>query len=102
MMTRPTSNPSMIDGVSCARLLKRRRGQHAFTRAEFACFSALFAAGRHDEVIALIGGDPRRMWHDLLWIGRIKVSHSQVGEAIAVMGNAVNAWTPMVELARFA
>jgi hypothetical protein len=80
----------------------RRRGQHAFTRAESACYSALFAAGRHDELIALIGGDPRPMWHDLLWIGRIKAAQGQVDVAIAFMANAVNAWTPMAGLARFA
>lgn len=80
----------------------RRRGQHAFSRAEYACYSALFAAGRRDELIALIGGDPRPMWHDLLWIGRIKVAQGRVDEAIAFMANAVNAWTPMAGLARFA
>jgi tetratricopeptide (TPR) repeat protein len=80
----------------------RRRGQHAFTRAESACYSALFAAGRHDELIALIGGDPRPMWHDLLWIGRCKVARGEIDEAIEFMTKAVNAWTPMAGLARFA
>ena len=53
---------------------------------------APFAAGRHDELIALIGGDPRPMWHDLLW----------VDGAIEFMTKAVNPWTPMAGLARFA
>lgn len=80
----------------------RRRGQHAFTRAESACYSALFAAGRNDELIALIGGDPRPMWHDLLWVGRIKVAEGKVDEAITFMEKSVNAWTPMAGLASFA
>jgi tetratricopeptide (TPR) repeat protein len=80
----------------------RRRGQHAFTRAESACYSALFAAGRHDELIALIGSDPRPMWHDLLWIGRCKVARGEIDEAIEFMTKAVNPWTPMAGLARFA
>ncbi len=80
----------------------RRRGQHAFTRAESACYSALFAAGRHDELTALIGGDPRPMWHDLLWVGRCKVARGEIDEAIEFMTKAVNAWTPMAGLARFA
>ncbi|MBK7903809.1 MAG: hypothetical protein IPJ97_13370 [Proteobacteria bacterium] len=80
----------------------RRRGQHAFTRAESACYSALFAAGRHDELIALIGGDPRPMWHDLLWVGRCTVARGEIDEAIEFMTKAVNAWTPMTGLARFA
>ena len=81
---------------------ERRRGQHAFMRAESASYSALFAAGRHDELIALIGGDPRPMWHDLLWVGRCKVARGEIDEAIEFMKRAVNAWTPMAGVARFA
>jgi tetratricopeptide (TPR) repeat protein len=80
----------------------RRRGQYAFSRAESACYSALFAAVRHDELIKLLSGDPRLMWRDLLWIGRIKVAQGQVDEAIAFMANSVNAWTPTAGFARFA
>lgn len=80
----------------------RHRGQHEFTRAESACYSALFAAGRHEELIALIGTDPRPMWHDLLWVGRCKVARGEIDEAIGFMAKAVNAWTPMAGLARFA
>ena len=80
----------------------RRRGQHAYTRAESVCYSAMFAAGRHDELIELIGGDPRPMWHDLLWVGRGKVARGEIDGAIEFMTNAVNAWTPMAGLARFA
>ena len=80
----------------------RRRGQHAFTRGESACFSALFAAGRHDELIALIGGHQRPMWHDRLWVGRCKVARGEINEAIEFMTKAVNPWTPMAGLARFA
>lgn len=80
----------------------RRRGQHAFTRAESACYSALFAAGRHDELISLIGTDPRPMWHDLQWVGWCKVARGEIDEAIEFMTKAVNPWTPMAGLARFA
>ncbi len=80
----------------------RRSGKFAFTRAESACYSALFAAGRHDELIALIDSDPRPMWHDLLWVGRCKVARGEIDEAIELMAKAVNPWTPMAGLARFA
>ncbi len=81
---------------------ERRRGQHAFTRADSLCYSALFAAGRHDELIKLIGGDPRPMWRDQLWIGRIQLARGRIDDAIEFMSKAVNAWTPMAGLARFA
>ena len=81
---------------------ERRRGRHAFTRADSLCYSALFAAGRHDELIKLIDGDPRPMWRDLLWYGRIKVARGEIDEAIEFMAKAVNPWAPMAGLARFA
>ena len=42
------------------------------------------------------------MWHDLLWVGRCKVASGEIDEAIEFMTKAVNAWTPMAGLARFA
>lgn len=80
----------------------RRRGQFAFTRAESACYSALFAAGRHEELISLIGSDPRPMWHEQLWVGRCKVARGEIDGAIEFMAKAVNPWTPMAGLAHFA
>lgn len=81
---------------------ERRRGRHAFTRSDSLCYSALFSAGRHDELIKLIGGDPRPMWRDLLWVGRVKVARGEIDEAIEFMAKSVNPWTPMAGLARFA
>ena len=81
---------------------ERRRGKHEFTRADSLCYSALFSAGRHDELIKLIGGDPRPMWRDLLWVGRVKVARSEIDEAIEFMAKSVDPWTPMAGLARFA
>ena len=81
---------------------ERRRGHHAFTRSDSLCYSALFSAGRHDELIKLIGSDPRPMWRDLLWVGRVKVARGEIDEAIEFMAKSVNPWTPMAGLARFA
>lgn len=80
----------------------RRRGQYAFTRAESARYSALFAAGRHEELISLIGSDPRPMWHEQLWVGRCKVARGEIDGAIEFMTKAVNPWTPMAGLAYLA
>lgn len=81
---------------------ERRRGQHVFTRADSLCYSALFSAGRHDGLVKLIGGDPRPMWRDLLWVGRVMVARGEIDEAIEFMAKSVNPWTPMAGLARFA
>jgi hypothetical protein len=53
---------------------ERRRGQHAFTRANLCCHRALFSAGRHNELIKLFGGDPHLMWRELLRVGRVAVA----------------------------
>jgi len=81
---------------------ERRRGQYAFTRSDSLCYSALFSAGRHDELTRLIGGDPRPMWRDLLWVGRVKVARGEIDEAIEFMAKSVGPWTPTAGLARFA
>lgn len=81
---------------------ERRRGQHAFTRADSLCYSALFSAGRHDDLIKLMGGDPRPMWRDLLWVGRVMVARGEIDEAIEFMAKSVDPWTPMAGLACFA
>ena len=81
---------------------ERRRGQHDYFRGSAVCHSALFAAGRHDELMELVAQDPRPMWDDLLWIGRIKAARGQVDEAIAFIAGRVDAWTPMTGLARHA
>jgi hypothetical protein len=64
--------------------------------------SALFSAGRHDELIKLIGGDPHPMWRDLLWVGRVKVARGEIDAAIEFLAKSVNHWTPMAGLVRFA
>jgi hypothetical protein len=81
---------------------ERRRGRHSFTRADSLCYSALFSAGRHDELTRLIGGDPRPMWRDLLWVGRVMVARGEIDEAIEFMAKFVDPWTPMAGLACFA
>ena len=42
------------------------------------------------------------MWDDLLWVGRCKVARGEIDGAIEFMTKAVNPWTPMAGLARFA
>ena len=71
----------------------RRCGRFAFTRAESVCYSAMFAAGRHAELIALIGSDPRLLWHDLLWVGRCKVARGEIDEDVLLQaGRRVEAY----------
>jgi hypothetical protein len=80
----------------------RRAGRHSYSKSTAVVHSALFAAGRYDELKALVLQDPRPMWHDLQWIGRIEIARGNVDGAIAFMDRAVGKWTPRVGLAHFA
>jgi hypothetical protein len=57
----------------------------AFFKATSACLSALFKAGRHDELLGLLDLDDCPIWPDLVWGGRVLVARGQVDEAIAYM-----------------
>jgi hypothetical protein len=46
-------------------LLERKRGTYAFFSGTTLCYSALFKAGRHDELLELLTMDPRPIWQYL-------------------------------------
>lgn len=61
----------------------RRAGHFAWFRGTVACYSALFAAGRHQEVLDLLALDPRPIWPCLVFGARVHVARGSVDEAIA-------------------
>lgn len=80
----------------------RRRGVFAFSKGTSACYSALFKAGRHDELLGLLDLDPHPIWPYLVWGGRVLVARGQVDEAITYMQHRSGINLPMGALARFA
>ncbi|KAB2869415.1 MAG: hypothetical protein F9K36_16805, partial [Burkholderiaceae bacterium] len=64
-------------------LRERNRGTYAFFSGTTLCYSALFKAGRHDELLELLAMDPRPIWPYLVWGARVLVARGQVDEAIA-------------------
>lgn len=42
----------------------RRKGTFAYTNAGTLCYSALFHAGRFDDLLAVLALDPKPYWHD--------------------------------------
>ena len=55
-----------------------------------ACLSALFAAGRHDELIELVKGDI--FWPDQRWAVKAMVAQGRHGEALAFAESCRNPW----------
>ena len=56
------------------------RGGHF--KGTAACLSALFTAGRHDDLLDLLGMAPHKFWHDRLWGVRALVAQGKTTTAI--------------------
>jgi hypothetical protein len=64
-------------------LRDRTSGTFAFFSGTSLCYSALFKAGRHDQILELLAMDPRPIWPYLIWGARVLAARGQIDEAIA-------------------
>ncbi len=55
---------------------------HGYFKGTSACLSALFAAGRHDELLALIDKARFKWWHDRRWGVKALVAMGRKAEAV--------------------
>jgi hypothetical protein len=83
-------------------LRERKRGTYAFFSGTTLCYSALFKAGRHDELLELLAMDPRPIWQYLIWGARVLAARGQVDEAIAYVRERAGSSTSLETIARFA
>lgn len=83
-------------------LQERQGGVFAWFKGTGACYSALFKAGRHEELLDLLDLTPRPIWQDLVWGGRVLVARGAVDEAIEYLGRRAGINAPPEALARFA
>ncbi len=83
-------------------LHERQRGTYAFFAGTTLCYSALFKAGRHDELLELLALDPRPIWPYLVWGARVLAERGQVDEAIAYVREHAGSTTSLETIARFA
>ena len=83
-------------------LRERKRGTYAFFSGTTLCYSALFKAGRHDELLELLALDPRPIWPYLIWGARVLEARGQVDEAIAYLREHAGSTTSLETIARFA
>lgn len=82
-------------------LHEQQAGRYAFDKHKDACLSALFAAGRHDEILQLLAMDPRPYASDRLWAARVLAARGQIDEAIACAYEGSEGYAQQ-SLARFA
>ncbi|MDE2296675.1 MAG: hypothetical protein KGL99_11210 [Burkholderiales bacterium] len=83
-------------------LRERERGTYAFFSGTTLCYSALFKADRHDELLELLALDPRPIWQYMVWGARALAARGQVDEAIAYVRERAGSTTSLETIARFA
>ena len=83
-------------------LRERKRGTFAFFPGTSLCYSALFSAGRHDELLELLAADPKPIWHYVVWGARVLAARGQVDDAIAYVQERAGSTTSLETIACFA
>ncbi len=83
-------------------LRDRPRGTYAFFSGTTLCYSALFKADRHDQILELLAMDPRPIWPYLVWGAKVLATRGQIDEAIAYLRERAGSTTSETSIARFA
>lgn len=83
-------------------LRERTRGTYAFFPGTTLCYSALFSAGRHDELLELLALDPHPIWQYTVWGARVLSARGQVDDAIAYFRERAGSTTSLETIVRFA
>ncbi|MDP1899667.1 MAG: hypothetical protein Q8K96_04350 [Rubrivivax sp.] len=80
----------------------RRRGVHAFTKSGTPCLSALFSAGRFDELTQVLALDPKPFWHDQQWKAKVLAVRGDVEGAIRAIEAMRGPYAPDAALSALA
>lgn len=83
-------------------LRERKRGTYAFFSGATLCYSALFKAERHDQLLELLDMDPHPIWPYLVWGAKVLATRGQIDEAIAYLRERAGSTTSETSIARFA
>jgi hypothetical protein len=83
-------------------LRERKRGTYAFFSGTTLCYSALFKADRHDQILELLAMDPRPIWPYLVWGAKVLAARGQIDQAIAYLRERDGSTTSETSIARFA
>lgn len=83
-------------------LQQRASGTFAHFAGTSLCYSALFKAGRHEEILQLLSKDRHPIWPYLIWGARVLAARGQIDEAIAYARDRAGNFYSEETLARFA
>ena len=83
-------------------LRERKRGTYGFFSGTSLCYSALFKADRHDQILELLAMDPHPIWPYLVWGAKVLTARGQIDEAIEYARERAGSTTSETTIARFA
>ncbi len=83
-------------------LRERKRGTYAFFSGTTLCYSALFKADRHDQILELLAMDPRPIWPYLVWGANVLAARGQIDQSIAYLRERAGSTTSETTIACFA
>lgn len=83
-------------------LSDRKRGTHAFSSGTTLCYSPLFKADRHDELLELLALDPHPIWQYFVWGTRVLTARGQIDVALEYVRDRAGSTTSLETIARFA
>ncbi len=83
-------------------LADRRSGTYAYSKSGTLCYSALFHAGRFDDLLAVLALDPKPYWHDQQWAAKALAARGDVDGAVALMEGLRSRHTPDMALSTVA
>lgn len=80
-----------------------RSGEYGFFKGTTVCLSALYAAGRHDELLALIAKSEYRhkSWHNRMWGAKALAAAGKPAEAIGYAEDSKGLNAPLTAIAAF-
>jgi len=83
-------------------LATRQGGTFAYFKGTDACYSALFAAGRHQDLLDLVTSERHPSWAAVTWSGKVLLLQGDVDGAIAWVKERSGLNTHPARVARFA
>ena len=69
-------------------IAERRSGVYAYTKSSTPCYSALFEAGRYDELLEVLALEPKPWWHDQQWVAQVLAARGDVDGAVHALERA--------------
>ncbi|PWF44732.1 hypothetical protein [Massilia glaciei] len=76
-------------------------GEHGFFKGTSACLSALYAAQRYDELLALLEKPVHKSWHDRQWGAKALAASGKGAEAIRYAEDTRGRYTSDTAIAQF-